>query len=103
MLTKTKNRPLRCLMCVTVLNYTLIIKGKNKLKSKRILLLALIKCIIHQYMDISDFLFRLRRESHVLCQRINLLKKYALKKYGTVAFSTHETIHHQPYIVKDKR
>lgn len=54
-------------------------------------------------MDILDFLFRLRRESHVLCQRINLLTKYALKKYRTVAFSTHEIIHHEPHIVKDKR
>ena len=66
---------------------------KNKLKGRRILLLALIKYIIRQYMDILDFLFRLRRESHVLCQRINLLKEYALKKYGTVAFSTLETLH----------
>ena len=66
---------------------------KNKLKGRRILLLALIKYIIRQYMDILDFLFRLRRESHVLCQRINLLKKYSLKKYGTVAFSTLETLH----------
>ena len=68
-------------------------KMKSKLKGRRILLLALIKYIIRQYMDILDFLFRLRRESHVLCQRINLLKKYALKKYGTVAFSTLETLH----------
>ena len=52
---------------------------------------------------ILDFLFRLRRDNHVLCQCINLLKKYPLKKCGAAAFSTHETVHREPYIVNDNR